>query len=300
MFADDIIGAVGCDVDRGTGDSITSLAESIRGAQRFIVKPDVLDSAWEVLGLTLTQQYRVLGVSQFPFDCCWFESSDYGRRDGILVETNGSAQHGSARCAVQLPDMEVPFAVPYTMTFDWRDEHSSVPGVEFTDEDIKRVAESDPELRQDSDGLRQAIARHGITPDPCLSTGSALPTKQESRTLRMTVYRGLQVVRAVLLLMNSRDNTQITPHIPSAKLQKARKRGGKAPLLDFTSVDISISRLLATRAASAVGDGRSPVRLHMVRRHPRVISKGVTWVRAHPRGSALAGVIGQQTRIINP
>jgi hypothetical protein len=298
MLADDLVAAVGRPVDVGCGGNTTRMAESIRGAQRFIVKPKVLDMVWEVLGLTLTQQYRALGVSQLPFEePSWIEWSDNGTREGILIEPNGSSQRGTARAVTQFSDEPDPIVWPATVAFDWSEHPSPVAGDAIcTVSDIDELDLSDPVTRRDMEGLRQFIARHDTT----IESYPRTLTAQEDQAVRWSVYRSLQIARVTLLLLNSQGHTATTGHFPSAKLQKAREQRGKAPLLDFTQVDIGLSRILTQRTASTAEGDRGPVRLHMVRRHPRIIEKGLVWVRAHPRGSAAAGVISSQTRIISP
>lgn len=68
------------------------------------------------------------------------------------------------------------------------------------------------------------------------------------------------------------------------KLNRARLRNRKAPLKEFITTRLSLSRGMANRAASVGITNREQARLTLVRGHLKVRKTGVYWWSPHPRG----------------
>jgi hypothetical protein len=197
--------------------------------------------------------------------------------------------------------------VPADIVFDWSENPAPIPSSlpPITEAEFLAMFEGeDPEnvLAAEAEEINDFRRRHGgvfdISPyEERMDDASAARWRQS-----VADHQGvmLRIVRAVLLLMNSRDNVATAPHIPSEKLQKARARSDKAPVLGYTNVSISLARQREMRAAGVSAIDHAGMRLHMVRRHMRLLPKGtLTWVRAHPRGNAGIGTV-EQTRTIKP
>jgi hypothetical protein len=92
-----------------------------------------------------------------------------------------------------------------------------------------------------------------------------------------------------ITLLNSRNCTTTAP-VSMAKLNKARakRNGKKPPLLDYTTVNLTMSRARA-RAGEASGLSREAMRQHLVRGHFKVRASGVYWWNAFVRGDKPAG-----------
>jgi hypothetical protein len=89
-----------------------------------------------------------------------------------------------------------------------------------------------------------------------------------------------------ITLLNSKNAMTQQP-VSMAKLNKARaKRSGNKPaLLDYTTVNLTMSRSRA-RAGQASGMSHESMRRHMVRGHFKIRKTGVYWWTPFPRGDA--------------
>lgn len=83
-------------------------------------------------------------------------------------------------------------------------------------------------------------------------------------------------------------NVRRQEHTPSAKLQKARAKRGKAPLFSYWTLQLDGK---SERGENQGGTHASP-RVHLRRGHPREYAPGKwTWVQAHAVGNRAAGVV---------
>lgn len=98
-----------------------------------------------------------------------------------------------------------------------------------------------------------------------------------------------QYVIAMLCLLSSRNMTEKLPS-QLDKLNRARRRRGKLPLLSHSTVTINLSRQDAARAAK-LGITGLQLRQHIVRGHFKIRRGGVFWWRPFLRGDADAGKI---------
>lgn len=102
------------------------------------------------------------------------------------------------------------------------------------------------------------------------------------------------MLQCVILLLNSRNMTAAQAVPAPERLNRQRERKGKAPLLDYTTIRIKLSRTMTARAG-AVGE-RSPARMHVVSGHFKVRKSGVYWWSDFTRGDPTKGVVRHQTR----
>lgn len=84
------------------------------------------------------------------------------------------------------------------------------------------------------------------------------------------------------------SNVRRQEHIPSAKLQKARAKRGRAPLFSYWTLQLDGK---SERGESQGGTHASP-RVHLRRGHPRQYAPGKwTWVQACAVGNRAAGMV---------
>lgn len=91
-----------------------------------------------------------------------------------------------------------------------------------------------------------------------------------------------------LALLNTRNVGRAIPQDIS-KINKARTRSGKAPLLGY-----SVCTIDAAKTSVASGRGRatkSEIRAHFVRGHFKLRKTGVFWWRPSMRGNLAAGIV---------
>ena len=89
-------------------------------------------------------------------------------------------------------------------------------------------------------------------------------------------------VLGLLTTLNSRNVVQISDTVDNRKINKARARTGKAPLLDHSEIRLALSH--AQRMRIAVGGNRGPVSASHVRGHFKLRKSGLWWWSDHLRG----------------
>lgn len=303
MLADDILAAAANSPDIGADSAIERLARAIEQGERFSVAREVMESAAAILRQPLSAQLRALTMCRLPFRGCWFEWTEDGARTGALIGVDSaSAQRGF--CIAVKHSARGVWICPVVGTFDWREYPEAVPDVTqkpvMSEDAWTEFVANNPGFRgtrrEDYSALR---ARHGIIPHQKASDRLQTLPMEVRLNLADGVGRTMNDVRAIVLLMNSKNLTGLEPQVPAEKLQRARGKSGKAPLLEHTKVYIRLSRILARRTGDAA-DPRNPMRLHVVRGHFKIRKSGVFWWSPFPRGSLEAGMVGKRTHIIRP
>jgi hypothetical protein len=319
MLADDVIAAVGGPWDRAWGGIISCAASMLATAQRFSVTQEVILSAEALAQRPLTEQLRAMAVCRLPTPRAWFEwrgDGDISRRCGVLVEIgepdqptvlpkagNVDPRRGSIIAFDQLPSGFIVLG-PMGAVFDWRELPGNLwlPG-EGTQQ-RERIQEQLEESRahygwSDAEfaAARAFNSRHGLAPLTGTRDRLASVPPEQYRHFCQFVRRRTDLTRTLVLLLNSRNLVRVTSHRIDEKLQRARRRAGKAPLGEYSQIDIRLSRILAKRVGEA-SDPRNPQRFHVVRGHFKIRKTGVFWWSSHSRGELEAGQIKQQIRKI--
>jgi hypothetical protein len=262
--------------------------------QRFVLSPEVSRSAAAVMNLPLAAQPKALQLCRLPFPRCWLEwRNDDGGREGALVIADDHPLVGSCLSVQQRPGHPI-YCWPMMTMFNWKEDFrlSNEFGKNpLTDADWGQCLSNNPQFAGQRDEWNELGQRHKVAIDPTMWD------EQRVRTDGQEALNGIYRVRALLLLLNSRNIVGTEPCTPDPKLQRARAKCGKKPLLDFTRVDIRLSRIMARRAGEAA-DPREPMRLHLVRGHFKLRRTGVFWWSPHPRGTAVAGAIREQLPVV--
>jgi hypothetical protein len=308
MFADDLQASVGSRYDQLTardtreGGLISRMAGWLRTAQIFTATREVVNSAYAVLERPIAEQLRALAICRAPFQRTWIEWREGdapNQQYGILLTFDG-ADTRCGRCvtASRMATTKEVIVYPIVGMFDWRELPGHVPdrsGMQLRDEaQWRQACEQDSRWRGKFADAYEFTARHGfarLTDVPLLDEFS----RQVQGDVVQGVSDNLHLARAFLLLLNSRNLTRVEPQVISEKLQRARAKSGKQPLLDHARITIHLSRALAARAGAAT-DPRNPMRLHVVRGHFKIRKSGVFWWSPHSRGSLEAGEVKRQIR----
>lgn len=104
---------------------------------------------------------------------------------------------------------------------------------------------------------------------------------------RRGIYTMTYGVKAFISALHC-SNVRQQEHAPSAKLQKARAKRGKAPLFSYWTLQLEGR---SERGQDHGGTHASP-RVHLRRGHPRQYQPGKwTWVQAHAVGNRSAGMV---------
>lgn len=112
------------------------------------------------------------------------------------------------------------------------------------------------------------------------------------RDRQPTLGYGVDLFLVVLHMIQQPRIVEKRPVVHDERLQRARRKSGKAPLLSYREVTVHVTR--AERDADARAQElqeRHGVRLHRVRPHYRVCRGVVQRIAAYWRGSAELGVV---------
>ena len=313
MLADDVLAAAGGIDDRLYRGAFTALAGRVRAAQRFDLSPEVMQSARTISYSPIGAQLRALPLCKLPFERTWFEwpasfagipserTDTYApvpKRMGALVETDASLQRGSIAYAWLHPDQGVNLC-PLAVTFDWRADAEPVADlanharwhVNATDEQWAELA---AKYARVGNSRREDVVtenmRFGVIVWPPMQ-GFVDVASRKASALQLLMDASIKdiegeapMLRAAIMLLNSRNLAEHEPKPAPPKLNAARARRGKPPLLGYTHVRVRLTRALAARAGMAA-DARQPSRLHLVRGHFKIRKSGVYWWSPFARGT---------------
>jgi hypothetical protein len=323
VLADDLISAVGTADDRLFLGAFGRLAPLLRQAQRFDLAPEVIHSAHAVTASPIKSQLAALSLSRLPFTTTWFEWPGMllgyppgyasrpdlyvAKRVGALIRVDASLQRGDMIFAHATPDRRHVVVMPLMILFDFRETPGPLPnplGMRslhdvLTAEELAAYIAKRPASKTDTlADLRALSLRFGFAPNPL--TKEYIATRMVAKDYQ-DVVNDIQVLpwllRAVIMLLNSRNLTAAETRPIAPRLNHARAKSGKTPLLDYTHIRISLSHALAARAGEAA-DSRNPTRLHLVRGHFKVRRTGIYWWSPFTRGNPAFGSV-QQTRHVS-
>jgi hypothetical protein len=315
MLADDIAASVGGVTDGLYQGAFGALSKHIARAQRFDLAPEVMRSALTISDSAIGPQLRALPLCRLPFRQCWFEwpgtfsgreakkrelAAPVPKRMGALVITDDSLQRGSISYAWNHPSDGEDGGInlcPLMVTFDWRADAEPVPDMtdaatwhkRANDDDWTDLAKTFPRVRQSSRAdLIAENQRFGVVFNPMLRKFIEIVTESPSfgklmQAAMLDIEGEPPLLRAAIMLMNSRNLAVNQPRPIAAKLNKARAKRGAAPLQDYTHVAIRLTRALAARAGHA-SDRYQPHRLHLVRGHFKLKYGKIFWWSPHTRG----------------
>jgi len=95
----------------------------------------------------------------------------------------------------------------------------------------------------------------------------------------------------LIAAINSRNLVSTSDPADMTRINKARRKMGRPPLLSFRTVRLSLSRTVERRRSEGQGN---PMPLHMVRGHFKVRKSGIYWWAPFWRGDAAAGVVSRK------
>ena len=315
MLADDIAAAAGGPTDQLYQGAFGRLAKHIQDAQRFDLAPEVMRSALTISDSAIGPQLRALPMCRLPFSRTWFEwpgnfsgriaakrelAAPVPKRMGALVITDPSLQRGSISYAWNHPTDGVDGGInlcPLTITFDWREDAEPVPDMtdaaswhrRANEADWANLAQTFPRVRQSRrEDLIVENQRFGVVFNPMLRefidiAGRSPNFAKLVQAAMLDIEGEPPLLRAAIMLLNSRNLARTEPRPIAPRLNKARTARGKQPLLDYSHVRIQLTRALAGRAGMAA-DPRQAARLHLVRGHFKLKYGKIFWWSPHTRG----------------
>jgi hypothetical protein len=260
---------------------------------------------------------EIMPFCRVPFHAAWFEwrgaSADYKpegpiyhpdkpERFGVLYLVDG-ADHAKATLVFAWGSRGVGVNVcPFAAKMDWSDNPSISDDMRITPVDLNlQYFRETGTFKNDSDeDIRQLIKRGAIVINPLMrGYWTQLLVASRGRKVPQDVVQSWAddingepaFAEALLAVVNSRNLVKISDDDQDlTKINRARVKRGKPPMLQFRKVTVSLSRGATARSAKS-GDGSIP--LHVVRGHFKVRKSGIYWWSPFWRGDAAAGVVSR-------
>lgn len=303
------------------------VADKLRQAVRYVLDEPVAESAVHVALSRPSSLADALGIVRVPNAVCWLEWAERPRieflrtqtelretqketpeRVGILFVTDEEGRRGEAHFMWYhgvYDGIEFPNLCPVVARFDfdggfppidlreprvipvrWK-RHVSDPKELASIFALSMIAIDDP-LDQHFGGVAD-----GVTAAWLRTIEEQLGEKPMRRIIagwRGDIEMELMFGISVLILLMARNGVEREPVERPAKLNTARAKKGKQPLLDHIIVRMRLTKTERSRIAAAGGAGGAAarnVRLHLVkghyvvRRRPKEV---IYWRRGHTRG----------------
>lgn len=318
MLADEIIAAAGSAWDTENAGAIGGLASAIAGAQRFAFSERAMGACAQVAASKPSSLLKALPLCRAPFRRTWFEwpgaaaicegfrdevvpgaDRPIPRRVGVMIDCrDDGGQAGIASWAWSTAFAGAPQLVvaPLGYRIDWRPDgaRAELPGVVLSTTEHSLIEG----LGEAESAAFIALAKMATidVPDYCVSMlaqFTATADEKEKRETFQSFARDLdgeyRLLIAMLCLVNSRNCVELRPS-DLGRLNKARRKQHKRPLVDYSTVDITLGRRDARQAAAA-RSGERAIRRHIVRGHFKLRGAGVFWWRPYLRGSAALGQV---------
>ena len=224
------------------------------------------------------------------------EQSIVGGRRGALILSSATGRRGLMRAfwAAGETDLDV-LASSMEAYFDFDTPEGEAPAAPDTS-DRPTISVFHHGVG-DADILRRCFRfRYERTWDEYYANTALTPQQRDAvaRHALGTIAIEIPVILTFFLLLATRPGLPRRP-LMLERLNRARSRSGKAPLLDHMEVFAPLIPEYAPSSAAGAGIERRPRRLHHVRGHLVRRGSQVFWRVPHLRGSCRAGVARTRT-----
>jgi hypothetical protein len=219
-----------------------------------------------------------------------------GARRGALIQSCATGRRGLVRAFWANGDTDLDVhAASMEAYFDFDAAPGEAPAAP-DDSDRPTISVCDHGVA-DADILHRCFRfRYERTWDEYYANTALSPEHREAvaRHALGTIAIEIPLMLAFLLLLATRPGLPRRP-LMLERLNRARVRSGKAPLLDHMEVFAPLIPEYASSSATGPGVERRPRRLHHVRGHLVRRGSQLFWRVPHLRGSCRAGVVRTRT-----
>lgn len=293
-------------------------ADALREAVPFEIDEDVGRIATAIKNSDAKKLLSVHEHCRLPFKKTWIEwlgpSADFGQvrigpelnaghprpeRCGALFEAfNDELSNAMITLAWCHPDGNFNVS-PLTFLMTWSGDKAPFPGF-LRDTDPDEMRQWFPKYRKDSDeDLRALDGRVTMGANPHMWEWWATVFQrlhlEERRRIYATALDDIQgeggFCSGIIAAINSRNLVSLSEPADMTRINKARRKLSRPPLLSFRTVRLSLSRTVERRRSEGQGN---PMPLHMVRGHFKVRKSGIYWWSPFWRGDAAAGVVSRK------
>lgn len=323
MLFDEVVSLAGTEADAQFCGAFSGMREWITQAERFNFEGSAVSAIYQVANTRPSSLLKAIQLCRLPFHTCWFEwscgdaetllrpgdTSPVPRRTGVLLEDMYGDKLWIRATYVfwhRLENLEpglsgasrgiAPCAVSYIANFADLDEHWL--GVEkkvwpngrpFYPGDYSDVCVDPAEADALRQLLRRTFSQSCTYMEPLLKQLSPEEREAALAASSADLLGEPQVLMAALSLINSRSGVS-KEAVDLQKLNRQRTKGGKLPLLSYSTVKMKLSRR-DSRIAQSEGTEPAMIRQHIVRGHFKIRKSGIYWWRPYLRGTSEAGVV---------
>lgn len=309
-----------------SGDTrfFVNFANALQGAVPFEITEDVGRIATAIKHSDAKKLRSIHNHCRVPFQKIWIEwvgtSHNFGEaeyfvedgpeedinfnqpkpdRCGVLVEADGE-NYGRAMMTFAWSHPNAGFNVsPVSFVFDWTGgQVEGIPKMaRATPEEMRAWF---PKYRKDSDEDLIAIDGHSnIGINPHMAEWWTLVIRSMTPDQIRPMWRQFMAdikgeggfAEGVIAAINSRNLVSVSDPDDMTRINKARRKLRRPPLLAFRTVRLSLSRSVERKRSDGAG---APMPLHMVRGHFKVRKSGIYWWAPFWRGDASVGVISKR------
>jgi hypothetical protein len=300
------------------GHFYAPLAEAVKQAQRFELDATCCAAIGTISNAPIAKLIEARSLIRPPFESTWFEwvgSTAVHRSDlsipvaegeiaplrtGILIESKDCGPVGMASLvwSGREPNGAEQLVInPLSVIYNLGNEDIDLPGVKS----CMTLSEYQAEIGTRSKGLSEQTLSSLLR-----NVSVTLNPRAESVAKRLADIHGdhasqiiqsqvkdwsgeLDFIHATMICLNSRNLMRREPEEDLSRLNKARRRLGRPPLLSFSNVKISLSASAVRRVGVDVNT--NSLRAHLVRGHFKIRKSGVFWWSPFVRGDAEQGIV---------
>lgn len=286
-----------------------AIAAGVRGAPvRYVLDDDAAALVAHTGLAGAGQIFQCLDLVRIPAPLLWLEWRESGvlramaelgirkvaavarsPRVGLLVRSDPLGRRGAISIVWEGEGIE-PDLSPVEIAFDLDD---ATFGGSECDAGVTVAVPQDEPLTRLLSHVRFRLTKEW---DAYLSLACATARRREEALLQYLkmVTADFPFLAAFCLIMQARRAFAVAPSALD-RLNVARAKAGKAPLLDHIEVTARIGAAGCAAGASRGVGGRAQARLHFVCGHLVRRGPSIFWRRAHMRGAAARGVIAART-----
>lgn len=320
MLSDEVVefAAVAKDTRQGYGEeqaqAYRELAAQISAAQRYALSREAAFLIHSVAQMNAPQVLAALKICRMPFPLMWVEMAFRDRQD--YFATIGYTVDPYER---SLPPSRLGYLIQQTdeagqiidVTLAWKHKHATGPsigGLSMSINMTERPCIFDAQGRGEKPFLgdpkhanqwREIESR--IIPELCrfmlptwhLVGNNEVETERLMKDALYDLKAEWRFVVGLLLVLNSRNVVAPSEKQEFVKLNKARARNGKPPMLSYRTLNLSLSHVQRNRMGKP---GITDLLKHLVSGHWKVRRTGIFWWSPHVRGTR--GEIVNRTRMV--
>lgn len=317
MLCDDLV----THLAPGSGMDIKSVIPLIQGSQKFVLSPNFAAVA-DALSTDYAGLVRVFERCRLPYPCTWIEVAHLDRpgfaaapihapefqirprRVGfLLTSTRDDLSAWKAHLFWNLEDAVCSCAA-LAMEYDMCRPFTNVTHAEdrpYENVMLRRQPTAHPGWNMANMTVRTAMVNHThpAWPDYGLPSPAGIPLDEIERfyTLVSELARSdwageAAYLLAVIGLLNARNAVEVEL-VDNKKLNKARVKRGKLPLLSHKILKIAHRQIKRVPGEGRTGD-REPMRQHFCRGHFKARKSGIFFWSPHLRGDPSRGRVEKE------